>query len=127
MPVLEAEAVKTPSAAARRIGKLAGAALISASLSTVIAAFFRNSIGRMTSHVIFIIVVVAIGLLMHWTGHAIDRLDAGLVFMLFLFEPLGRVLLHLEPAPANALLVLPLAMIAAYFFGHENSAADSQD
>ena len=127
MPVLEAEAVKTPSAAVRRIGKLAGAAVVSAALSTIIAAFFRNSIGRMTSHVIFIIVIVAIGLLLHWTGHAIDRLDAGLVFMLFLFEPFGRVVLHLETAPTDALLVLPLAMLAAYFFGHENSAADSQN
>jgi hypothetical protein len=124
MPVLVAEKVKTTNEAAVRIGKLAGAALVSAALSTGITTIFRNHISRMTSHVVFIVAVAAIGLLLHWTGLALDRFDAGLVLVLFLFEPVGRVLLHLETVPRNALLVVPVALVAAFFFGREDHSGN---
>lgn len=127
MPVLVAEKEKTKNTTATRIGKLAAAAFASISLSTLIAAIFRNSISRMTSHVVFIAAVAAIGLILHSAGYVLERFDAGLVFTLFLFEPMGRVLLRQESAPANIILVLPLALVAAYIFGREDSAAGEEN
>ncbi|MGB7267351.1 MAG: hypothetical protein WBC92_17675, partial [Terracidiphilus sp.] len=104
MPVLVEEDVKTTNATVARIGKLAGAAMVSALLSITITAIFRNSIGRMASHFLFVIVVAAIGLLMYWTGHMIDRFDAGLMLVVFLFEPAGRILLGIASVPTGILL-----------------------
>ncbi len=126
MPVLVAEKEKTMNATAARIVKLAAAAFVSTLLSTIVAAVFRNVISRMTSHFVFIVAVAAIGLLLNSTRYAIDRFDAGLVFTLFIFEPVGRVLLRQESVPANAYIVLPLALVAAYFFGREGSSDDEK-
>ena len=127
MPVLVEQASKTTNPAIARVEKLAGAGLVSASLSVLIAAIFRNSIGRMTSHIVFIVAVAVIGLVLFWSGKAVDHFDAGLVVMLFLFEPLGRVLMHLETIPANALLAVPLVVVAAYFFGRDNYAHRNEE
>ncbi len=71
----------------------------------------------MASHFLFVIVVAAIGLLMYWTGHMIDRFDAGLMLVVFLFEPAGRILLGIASVPTGILLALPLALVAAFFLG----------
>jgi hypothetical protein len=127
MPVLVAEKLKIQNATAARIGKLVGVAFVSAALSTIISSIFRNSISRMTSHVLFIAVVAAIALILRGTRRKHNRFDAGLVFVLFLFEPVGRILLRLEAAPANIFLVLPLAMVAAFFFGREGPSHEMAD
>lgn len=121
MPVLVAPTEKTTKATATRIGKIAAAAFISASLSTLLAGIFRNSIGRMNLHLAFLGAVVAIGLALHWMGSVVDQLDAGLVFVVFLFEPAGRILLHQERAPGWMWLVAPAALVGAYFFGQKHS------
>jgi hypothetical protein len=114
------------SPAAARAWKLAVAALVSAVVSTLIAAVFVGSIGRMASHLLFIAIVAVIGMAMQRLRFVIDRFDAGLVLALFLFEPLGRMLLHQEAVPAYALAAFPLALGAAYFFGrHDHPIEES--
>lgn len=49
------------------------------------------------------------------------RLDASFVFVFFLFEPIGRTLLHQQTAPANLGVALFLGLVAAYLFRRKSS------
>jgi K+-sensing histidine kinase KdpD len=103
----------------RVITRLAAGAIVSSSLSTLIAAYSGKLFGQNASHLLFIAAVGMIGLLSGGTRFVLGRLDAGFVLVLLLFEPIGPVLLHRETAPPGLILTLLLGFAVACLFGHE--------
>ena len=61
-------------------------------LSALIAAIPLRLVGREASHLLFLVVAGLLGLLLGRFDPV--QFNVGLVFVFFLFEPMGRVLLH---------------------------------
>jgi hypothetical protein len=99
------------------------AAVVSMVISVLIAAIPLSLVGRDASHLLFLVVAGLLGLLLGRIEPG--RLNVGLVFVFFLFEPMGRVLLHQEAVPPHLFLALVLALPAAYFFGYKSRSANS--
>lgn len=100
--------------------ELVTAAVASTAISTLIAVILPvRLVSRDVSHVLFVVVVGLLGLLMGFTRPDARRFSVGSVFVFFLFEPIGRVLLRQEKRPTYLLLAFPLALAAAYFFARE--------
>lgn len=108
----------------RVVMRLAASAIVSSSLSTLIAAYSGKLFGQNTSHLLFIAAVGMIGLLSG--GTKLGRLDVGFVLVLILFEPIGPVLLHHETAPPWLILTLLLGFAVACLFGHEGVYGGSE-
>ncbi len=103
--------------------ELLTAAVASTVISTLIAVIIPTRLmNRDASHVLFVVIVGALGLLMGFARPDARRFSAGSVFVFFLFEPIGRVLLRQEIQPICLFLTFPLALVAAYFFGREGCA-----
>ena len=81
--------------------RLVAAAGISTFLSTLLTFILGNSISRPAFHVLFVAIVGSIGMVLGSMGFVTARVDSGVAFVFFLFEPIGRVLLHQEIAPAS--------------------------
>jgi len=107
--------------------RLAAGAIVSSSLSTLIAAFSGKLFGQNASHLLFIVALAMIGLLLGGPRIALRRLDAGFVLVLILFEPIGPVLLRREAAPAGLILTLLLGLGVACLFGHEGFVEGGSD
>jgi hypothetical protein len=99
------------------------AAVVSTVISALIAAIPLSLVGRDASHLLFLVVVGLLSLLLE--RFEPGRLNVGLVFVFFLFEPMGRVLLHQEAVPPHLFLALVLALAASYFFGYKSRSANS--
>jgi hypothetical protein len=115
---------KANAAAIERIKHLTAAAITSAVISSLIALTFRNSIGLFSFHLLFLSVVATLGLIAKWSGFSIRRIDVGIVIALFVFEPVGRLLLEHQAPSAHSALALPLLLVFAYFFGRSNSSGN---
>jgi len=104
--------------------KLVTAAVASTVISTLIAVILPARLGgRGASQVLFVVVVGLLGLLMGLTRFDARRFSAGSVFVFFLFEPIGRVLLRQETRPPYLFLAFPLALATAYFLGRQGASA----
>jgi hypothetical protein len=110
------------------IPRFMAAAVVSTVISALIAAIPLRLVGRGASHLLFMVVAGLLGLLLG--RFEPGRLNVGLVFVFFLFEPMGRVLLHQEAVPPHLFLALVLALAASYFFGYgykSRSASNGTD
>lgn len=105
----------------RVVMRLAAGAMVSSWISTLIGIFSRKIFGEDESHLLFIAAVAMIWLLLGSTRFALRQVDAGFVFVLILFEPIGPVLLHHESAPPGLILTLLLGFAVACLFGHEET------
>jgi hypothetical protein len=110
----------------RVILRLAVGAIVSSSLSTLIAAYSGKLFGQAASHLLFIAAVALIWLLVAGTGFMPLRVDAGFLLVLILFEPIGPVLLHRETASPGLILILLLGFGVACFLGHEGVHGESE-
>lgn len=107
--------------------KLAAGALVSTLISILFAAIFGSDLGRPESHLLFLVVVGAIGILLGTAGYIVDRFDASFVFAFFLFEPIGPVLLHQVPVAPSLGVALPLGLLVAFLFGRKGSVDNAND
>lgn len=106
--------------------RLAAGAIVSSSLSTLIAAYSGKLFGQNASHLLFVVAVEMIGLLSGGTRFLRGRFDAGFVLVLILFEPIGPVLLHHETASPGLILTLLLGFAVACLFRHEGVYGGSE-
>lgn len=67
--------------------KLAAGALVSTLISILFAAIFGSDLGRPESHLLFLVVVGAIGILLGTAGYIVDRFDASFVLPSFCLNP----------------------------------------
>lgn len=100
--------------------------MVSSWISTLIAIFSGSLFGESESHLLFIAAVAMIWLLLGGTRFAIRQVDAGFIFVLVLFEPIGPVLLHHEAVPPGLSLTLLLGFAVACLFGHEGTNGESE-
>ncbi len=106
--------------------RLAAVAIVSSTLSTLLAAFSGKLFGQNASYLLFVVAVVIAGLFLAGTRIALWRLDAGFVLVLILFEPIGPVLLHRETPPPMLIFTLLLGFAVACLFGHEGVHGGSE-
>jgi K+-sensing histidine kinase KdpD len=97
--------------------RLLAAAAISTLISTLIASLLGGAVHPIAFHALFIVVAGLLGVFLGSTRLATARLDSSFLFVFFLFEPMGRVLLAQEAAPADLAVALVLALAAAYLLG----------
>ncbi|MGC2195576.1 MAG: hypothetical protein WA628_12935 [Terriglobales bacterium] len=113
---------RNPKGGALVVTQLLSAAIVSTLISTLIAVIPVDLVGRGASHLLFVVAVGLLGLLLGLTRSQNWRFSAGFVFVFFLFEPVGRVLLRQGAAPPYLFAALSLALAAAYFFGREGGS-----
>jgi len=106
---------------AKTAGRVAAGALVSTLISVGIAAILGAVHVQIASHLAFLLVAGAIGIILGLTGYNIGRIDAGFLFAFFLFEPIGPVLLHQQTAPAGLAPALVIGLAVACWFMHKGS------
>ena len=109
------------------IARLVGAAGTSTVFSTLLAFFVGNTLSRPTFHALFVSIAGSVGVLLGLTGLVTSRIDSGVVFVFFLFEPIGRLVLHQEVAPADLGIALLLGVGVARLFGHEGPIEEDDE
>lgn len=118
VPLYGGRLVRKP--AVPRPSRLAATAIMSSAVSVLIAILANGRPSSAASYALFVGVAGFVSLAV---GRDLGRtFDAGLVFVFFLFEPIGRVLLHQQTAPKDIFLALAVGLVVAYFFGQEGGA-----
>ncbi len=97
-------------------GVVAAGAAASAVVSTLIAATVGYGRKAISPHLVFLLIAGAIGITFEFTGHSIRRVPTGFLFAVFIFEPIGPILLHRQAAPSGIAITLMLALAGACFF-----------
>jgi hypothetical protein len=82
---------------------------------------------RPAFHAVFVAIAGSVGALLGSTGLVTGRIDSGVVFVFFLFEPIGRLVLHQEVAPADLGIALLLGVGVARLFGHEGPIEEDDE
>lgn len=98
-----------------RVREIALAAAASTLVSILTAVGFPGVTDSYKSHLLFAVASGVLGLMLPSFRSHVVRLDAGLVFVFFCFEPVGRILLHQEAAPPYFIFALGFVLIVAYF------------
>jgi hypothetical protein len=94
-------------------------------LSILIALIPMKRTGWEAAHILFVLTAGVIGLVVGLERPNL-RVNASVVFVFFLFEPIGRVLLGHEAAPKNVVVALALALAGAYFFRDKGNSGDAR-
>jgi hypothetical protein len=104
--------------------------LFSAALSTTIAAVVGTAHGRSVPHVAFLVAAGAIAVVLELVGYSIGHVHPGILFAFFLFEPVGPIVLHQQPAPTGfaATLLLGVGLACVFVFrGADKPAAEPRN
>jgi hypothetical protein len=119
-------AIRSPEVSGE-LTRLLTAAATSTFLSTLLALIFGGEVSRVEFHALFVTIIGLIGLLRGAAGIVIKRYHSGVVFIFFLFEPIGRILLRQEVAPSDLGMALVLGFVTAMLFGNEGPLGEDGD